>query len=51
MKNNYVAKNAHKANKAKVFLDRKKKSKIGKKPKHKNSQSNWTDLCFFSYCS
>lgn len=36
MKGNNVAKNMHKANKAKVFVDRKKEGKRGKNVKHKN---------------
>ena len=36
MKNNYVAKYAHIANKASVYIDRKKEAKKGKKVKHKS---------------
>lgn len=35
MKNNFVAKNANKFNKAKVFKDRKKASKKVRETKHK----------------
>jgi len=36
MKDNFVAKNADKFNKAKVFKDRKKASKKGRGQKHKD---------------
>lgn len=49
MKNNYVAKYAHKANKSNIFMDRKKESKKGKRVKHKKSGvDKQVYLCFNS---